>query len=204
MNKVDLQLDNLATEIELHGRSGHDSIYKNNVAITFRADEWELPRNVREAEVKEDLNWFLRCADTGEMIEHHDPYSSFWLMQFGPDALPYGADWDIPYVLECLTLSEQGRRAVFTNSGSKNNPPCVLSYQFHNAGWNRIDSTVFMRSSDVVGVLGFDAALARALLEFVCKATYTEPGDVTFLIGNAHVRYEDMQHGEEFTIDYGD
>ena len=80
MNKVDLQLDNLATEIELHGRSGHDSIYKNNVAITFRADEWELPRNVREAEVKEDLNWFLRCADTGEVLEHPDPYSSFWLM----------------------------------------------------------------------------------------------------------------------------
>ncbi len=202
MNKVDLQLDNLATEIELHGRSGHDSIYKNNVAITFRGDEWELPQNVRETEVKADLNWFLRCADTGEVLEHPDPYSSFWLMQFGAEAKPYGADWDIPYILECLTLSEQGRRAVFMNSSYDS--PCVLSYQLHNAGYNRVDMTVFMRSSDVVAVLGFDAAIARALLAFVCEATFTEPGDVTFLIGNAHVRYEDMQHGEEFTIDYGD
>ena len=87
---------------------------------------------------------------------------------------------------------------------SSDSSPCVLSYQFHNSGYNRIDMTVFMRSSDVVGVLAFDAALARALLAFVCEATYTEPGDVAFLIGNAHVRYQDMQHGEEFTIDYGD
>ena len=203
MNKVDLQLSNLATEIELHGRSGHDSIYKNNVAVTFRADEWELPRNVRESEVEQDLNWFLRCADTGEVLDHQNPYSSFWLMQFGEDAEPYGVSWDIPYVLECLTVSEQGRRAVFTNVGSKNNPPCVLSYQFHNAGWNKIDMTVYMRSSDVVAILGFDAALSRALLEFICKATYTEPGDITFLIGNAHVRWEDMVHGEEFTMDDG-
>ncbi len=203
MNKVDLQLDNLATEIELHGRSGHDSIYKNNVAITFREDEWELPRNVREAEVQADLTWFLRCADVGEVLEHPDPYSSFWLMQFGPDAQPYGVGWDIPYVLESLTLTEQGRRAVLVNEGFKPHAPCVLSYQFHNAGYNRIDMTVFMRSSDVVGVLAFDAALSRALLSFICKATYTSPGDMTFLIGNAHVRYQDMQHGEEFTIDYG-
>jgi len=201
MNKVDLQLDNLATEIELHGRSGHDSIYKNNVAITFREDEWELTRNVREAEVQADLSWFLRCADVGEVLDHPDPYSSFWLMQFGADAKPYGVGWDIEYVMECLTLSEQGRRAVFMNSSD--NTPCVLSYQFHNAGHNRIDMTVFMRSSDVVGVLAFDAALARALLTFICKVTFTEPGDVTFLIGNAHVRYQDMQHGEEFTTDYG-
>ena len=201
MNQVDRQLDNLATEIELHGRSGHDSIYKNNVAITFRADEWELPCNVRETEVQADLTWFLRCADVGEVLDHPDPYSSFWLMQFGADAGPYGVDWDIPYTLECLTISEQGRRAVLTNS--RDGSSCVLSYQFHNAGYNRIDMTVFMRSSDVVGVLAFDAALARALLAFVCNATFTEPGDVTFLIGNAHVRYQDMQHGEEFTIDYG-
>lgn len=201
MNKVDLQLSNLATEIELHGRSGHDSIYKNNVAITFRADEWQLPQNVRDSEVDADLNWFLRCADTGEVLEHLDPYSSFWLMQFGTEAKPYGAEWDVPYVLECLTLSEQGRRAVFTNSSSTS--PCVLSYQFHNAGYNRVDMTVFMRSSDVVGVLGFDASLAQALLKFVCKATFTEPGDVTFLIGNAHVRWEDTIHGGEFTMDDG-
>jgi len=153
--------------------------------------------------LKRTLTGFLACADNGEVLEHQDPYSSFWLMQFGADAQPYGADWDIPYVLECLTLSEQGRRAVFTNIGCKNNPPCVLSYQFHNAGYNRIDMTVFMRSSDVVAVLAFDAAIARALLAFVCETTYTEPGDMTFLIGNAHVRYQDMQHGEEFTIDYG-
>ena len=201
MNKVDLQLSNLATEIELHGRSGHDSIYKNNVAITFRADEWQLPQNVRDSEVDADLNWFLRCADTSEVLEHPDPYSSFWLMQFGTEAKPYGAEWDVPYVLECLTLSEQGRRAVFTNSSSAS--PCVLSYQFHNAGYNRVDMTVFMRSSDVVGVLGFDASLAQALLKFVCKATFTEPGDVTFLIGNAHVRWEDTIHGGEFTMDDG-
>jgi len=202
MNQVDRQLDNLATEIELHGRSGHDSIYKNNVAITFKEDEWELPQNVRESEVKADLNWFLRCADTGEVLEHPDPYSSFWLMQFGVEAKPYGVGWDLPYVLECLTLSEQGRRAVLMNDSD--NTPCVLSYQFHNAGYNRIDMTVFMRSSDVVGVLAFDATLARALLAFICEATFTEIGDVTFLIGNAHVRYQDMQHSEEFTIDYGD
>ena len=113
MNKVDLQLDNLATEIELHGRSGHDSIYKNNVAITFRADEWELPRNVRETEVKEDLNWFLRCADTGEMI---DPImtltAAFGSCNLGQMLCHTVSDWDVPYVLECLTLSEQGRRAV--------------------------------------------------------------------------------------------
>ena len=203
MNKVDCQLSNLATEIELHGRSGHDSIYKNNVAITFRADEWELPQNVRDSEVAADLSWFLRCADVGEAIDHPDPYTSFWLMQFGVEAGPYGVGWNIPYVLEALTLSEKGRRAVFTNMGTKDDAPCILSYQFHNAGYNRVDLTVFMRSSDVVGILAFDAALARALLEFICKATYTEPGDITFLIGNAHVRWQDMVHGEEFTIDYG-
>ncbi len=105
----------------------------------------------------------------------------------------------MPYVLECLTISEQGRRAVLTNSPQA----CVLDYQFHHAGWNRVDLTVFMRSSDVAGVLAFDLALSRALLEHVCKATDYDTGNVTFLIGNAHVRYEDMMHGEEFTIDFG-
>ena len=204
MNKIDLQLENLATEIELHGRSGHDSIYKNNVSITFRDAEWELPSNVREYEVKADLDWFLSCADSQEELDHPEPLNSFWLLTFGSDAYPYGTEWDLPFVLESLMVSEQGRRAVLINAGRKDDPPCVLSYQFHTAGWNKTDMTVFMRSSDVSGVLAFDASLARALLEYVCSKTSSEPGDVTFLIGNAHVRWEDMVHGEEFTIDFGD
>ena len=203
MNKVDAQLENLATEIELHGKSGYDSIYKSNVCTTFFADQWELPSNVRECEVKADLQWFLSCADTREIVPHEDSLNSFWLLQFGMNADPYGPDWDLPYVLESLLVSEQGRRAVLINTGTKDEPPCVLSYQFHNACYNRIDLTVYMRSSDVAGVLAFDLALARALLEHVCSCIGFEPGDITFMIGDAHVRYQDMMHGEEFTFDYG-
>ena len=199
MNKIDLQLENLATEIELHGRSGHDSIYKNNVCITFKAEDWELPSNVCEREVQTDLDWFLKCADSREAVEHPKQLDSFWLMQFGQDAEPYGPDWDLPYVLESLVVSEQSRRAVLTNKVES----CVMNYQFHQADWNRVDVSVFMRSSDVAGVLAYDLALSRALLERVCELTSYEVGNVTFLIGNAHIRYQDMIHGEEFTIDFG-
>ncbi len=154
---------------------------------------------MRESEVQTDLDWFLKCADTREEVAHPSPMDSFWLMQFGGDAEPYGPDWDIPYVLESLMVSEQGRRAVLTNKVES----CVMNYQFHQAGWNRVDLSVFMRSSNVAGVLPFDLALSRALLEHVCSLTSYDVGSVTFLIGNAHIRYQDMVHGEEFTIDFG-
>jgi hypothetical protein len=201
MTQIDRQLANLQTEVELHGRSGADSIYLRDVQVTFLGKDYTLPQGMREAEVKADLDWFLSCADVGEVIPHPDPYHSFWLMQFGPDASPYGELWDLPYTLECLAIPEQGRRAVLINSMNGKDVPCVLSYQFHREG-QKLHMTVNMRSSDVVGVLPFDVALSRRLLEIVADSIGCEAQDMTFNLGNAHVLWSDCIHGvDEFTAD---
>ena len=200
MTQIDRQLANLQTEVELHGRSGSDSIYMRDVQITFLGKDYTLPQGMRESEVKADLDWFLTCADVREPVPHPDPYNSFWLMQFGPDAGPYGSDWDLPYVLECLEFTERGRRAILVNE-TGNPPPCVTSYQFHREARD-VHMTVNMRSSDVVGVLPFDVSLSRRLLETVAACVGCHAGDMTFNLGNAHVLWSDCIHGiDEFTHD---
>jgi hypothetical protein len=200
MTQIDRQLANLQTEVELHGRSGSDSIYLRDVQITFLGKDYALPQGMRETEVQADLDWFLTCADVGEIVPHQDPYHSFWLMQFGPDAGPYGIGWDLPYVSECLQFSEKYRRAVLVNEAG-DVPPCVTSYQFHREGQS-IHMTVNMRSSDIVGVLPFDVALSRRLLEVVATSIGCEAQDMTFNLGNAHVLWSDCIHGvDEFTAD---
>ena len=62
MKKIDRQLANLQTEVELHGRSGYDSVYLSNVQVTFEDKDYELPQGMREKEVEADLNWFLTCV----------------------------------------------------------------------------------------------------------------------------------------------
>ena len=200
MKKIDLQLANLQTEVELHGRSGFDSIYLRDVQITFPGNQFELPQNMRESEVSADLNWFLQCADVGTNIKHPDPYNSFWLMQFGEDAKPYGANWDLPLLFERLEDMEQGRRCLLCNC-SAGEDPCVSTYQFHREH-DIVHLTVNMRSSDVVGILPFDVSLSRALLKHVCTTLHRTIGNLTFNLGNAHVRWEDCIHGiDEFTHD---
>ena len=200
MTQIDRQLANLQTEVELHGRSGIDSIYLRDVQITFLGKDYALPQGMREKEVDADLDWFLTCSDVGEEILHPDPYNSFWLMQFGADAVPYGADWDMPFLYECLQVGEKGRRAILVNEYGLTSP-CVTSYQFHREGQD-LHMTVNMRSSDVVGVLPFDVALSRRLLEVVAASVGCEAQDMTFNLGNAHVMWEDCVHGiDEFTAD---
>ena len=201
MNKIDRQLANLQTEVELHGRSGSDSIYLTDVQATFKGNEYELPMGMRDKEVEADLDWFLSCADIGETVPHPDPYSSFWLMQYGAEAKPYGATWNVPYVTECLTIG-RGRRAVLQNPLTTNDHPCILSFQFHRRDTNKVDLTVNLRSSDVVGCLAFDVALSRRLLEVIAKQIDCEAGDMTFNLGDAHVLWSDCIHGiDEFTRD---
>ena len=40
MKKIDRQLANLQTEVELHGRSGSDGIYLTDVAVTFEGKDF--------------------------------------------------------------------------------------------------------------------------------------------------------------------
>ena len=60
-----------------------------------------------------------------------------------------------------------------------------------------------MRSSDVANVLSQDLFMTKLILDEVSRMVGFTPGSITLNIGNAHVRYGDLEFTEEFTLDYG-
>ena len=58
-----------------------------------------------------------------------------------------------------------------------------------------------MRSSDLVKVLPQDTLMTWYLLRHVAKMIDHEVGNITFMISNAHVYYEDLLEPDEFTVD---
>lgn len=204
MNNIDRILENVQKEVELYGRSGYDNIFIDNYQFSIPADQYEIPSQAAEDEGLNDVAWFFTCARKNMVVPHPAPDRSFWLKFFGNDALPYGPSWNIKKLVETIKNEEKQRQAVLSNGLSSSGPPCVLLYQFQHIDFGLLDLTVYLRSSDVSGVLPQDVFMSQVILEEIAKLTDMEPGKMTFILGNAHVYYEDAMFQEEFVIDYGD
>ena len=203
MNHIDRILENVQKEVELHGRSGADSIYIDNYQFSVPADQFTVPEQANEDEAVNDVAWFFTCARKNMVVPHPNPDRSFWVKFFGADALPYGPTWNIKNLVDTLKDESKQRQAVLNNGSFSTSPPCVVLYQFQHLDYGSLDLTVYLRSSDVSGVLSQDVFMSRVILEQIASEVDLDPGKMTFIIGNAHVYYRDAIFQEEFTIDYG-
>ena len=203
MNCTDRILENIRKEVELYGNSGSEEIYIDNFQFTIPSDQFEVPGEVNEDECVNDVAWFFTCSRKGAIVPHPNPDRSFWVKRFGTDALPYGPTWNLKRLVDTLNDPGKQRQAVLSNGLFSSTPPCILLYQFQKLDYGKIDITVFLRSSDVCNVLPQDVFMSRVILEQVAEMVSLEPGKMTFMIGNAHVFYDDAIYQEEFTIDYG-
>ena len=203
MNSIDRILENVQKEVELYGRSGSDNIFMDNYQFSIPADQFEVPGQANEDEGLNDVAWFFTCARKSMVVPHPNPDRSFWLKFFGEDALPYGPTWNIKKLIDTLKDEKKQRQAILSNGLSSSGPPCILLYQFQQLDYGQLDLTVYLRSSDVSGVLPQDVFMSQVILEQIAKSAGMDPGKMTFIMGNAHVYYRDTMFQEEFTIDYG-
>lgn len=65
-------------------------------------------------------------------------------------------------------------------------PPCHIMFQCCVAH-DRISMIVYMRSVDLCLGLPSDIVLYAALLQLICNETNYMPGDLTFMLGDAHI-----------------
>ena len=204
MDRIDSILENVQKEVELYGRSGSNTVFKDNLQFSIEAKDFVPPLNSNIDEAISDVNWFLQCAAKGYVVSHPNPDTSFWIRFWGRDALPYGTSWNFNALKENLLDDESARRALLFNHQHFTAPPCVICYQFQALDYGSLDCTVTLRSPDVVNVLPQDVLMSRLILDYVCSLIGHEPGKMTFNLANAHVYYRDMEYADEHVIDYGD
>jgi len=203
MNTIDRVLENVQKEVELYGRSGADTVFLTDLQFTLSAEDVVPPVNCDREGAICDVSWFFKCAKERMIVPCGNPDTSFFIKFFGRDVLPYGATWHLDVLKEHLN-DRDTRRAVLSNHNNPEKPPCVMSYQFQCVDYGTLDCTVNMRSSDVANVLAQDVFMTSLIQTEIAKMVGLEPGKLTFNLGNAHVYYKDLQHTEEFLIDYGD
>ena len=204
MNRIDCILEDVQKLVELYGKSGLKTVFKDNLQFSIDQEDFEVPLLCNAKEAHADVEWFIQCAKAGRVLSHPDPDNSFWVRVWGKDALPYGATWNLPMLKETLNNDDSWRRAVLYNHRDPVVPPCIICYQFQQIDFNTLDCTVTFRSSDVVKVLPQDVYMTGLILDYVCSLVDLYPGKMTFNLANAHVFYEDLEYQEEYAIDFGD
>ena len=202
MSNIDQVLGDLQKEIELHGRSGADTIYKTDVVFTISARSFEFPSGADAEGAIIDFEWFLECATNGRVTEHPCPTRSWWVQRFG-QSRPYGHKWRLDHLKTQLTCAEGERRAILLNPAGHDESSCIIFYQFHQVNVGVLDVSVFMRSSDVAKCLPQDVAMTRLLAKHVANMVGLKAGNMTFHIGNAHVFWKDSCFPEEHIFDVG-
>jgi len=200
-SKIDKVLDDIRKSIELYGRSGWETIYKDNVVFTLPGGEFEPPIDSDIDGAVVDFDWFLKCAKDGCGKPHPSPEKSFWMRFWGKSAEPYGRSWNFNSLYKALEDPAAYRRAVLYNPTSSSEPPCIQCYHFQQLDHNTLDITVMMRSSDVAKVLPQDVLMTWFLQKYVSEQVGLQRGKMTFFISNAHIFYEDLEFPEEHSID---
>lgn len=198
---IDRILEDVRRSVELTGKSGEKTVFKENVVFTIPCENFEIPDDADLDGAVVDFDWFLKSAEKHTCIEHPSPLKSFWLKFWGEEAIPYGSTWDFLSLKKNLLSHDAQRRGILYNYHDASRPPCVLSYHFQCTEFNKVSVTVFMRSSDFAKVLPQDTLMTWYLLRHVAKLIDHEVGNITFMVSNAHVYYEDLLEPDEFTVD---
>lgn len=199
--KIDKILGDVRRSIELHGRSGWETVYRDNVVFTIAREDFEVPLEADIDGAFVDFDWFLRCAEAGYVKPHPSPDKSFWLRIWGENADPYGRTWRFNTLVETLQDPSSYRRAVLYNPYKPEAPPCIQCYHFQELDHGLLDVTVMMRSSDIAKILPQDILMTWFLQKHVAELADLERGKMTFFISNAHIFWEDLEYPEEHSID---
>lgn len=198
---IDKILGDVRRSIELHGRSGWETVYRDNVVFTISTEDFMPPIDSDLDGAVVDFDWFLRCSKAGYMQPHPSPDKSFWLRIWGADAEAYGRSWRLEALYTALRNTDSYRKAVLYNPATPENPPCIQLYHFQQLEHDTLDVTVMMRSSDVAKILAQDVLMTWFLQKHVADEVGLKTGKMTFFISNAHIYWEDMEYPEEHSID---
>ena len=202
MTRIDSVLEKVQEDIELHGKSGAETVFLTNVQFTIPREDFESSVSCDVEGAICDVSWFFKCAKARMDVPCGNPDSSFFIKFFGKGSRPYGSTWNLSELKTHLTDPDT-RKAVMLNHSGPEEPACVTGYQFQCLDYGVLDCTTTIRSSDVAKVLAQDVFMTKLILDEISSLTGFESGSITFNIGNAHVYYEDLQYAEEYAVDFG-
>ena len=194
---IDRILDDVRRSVELTGKSGEKTVYKENVVFTIPCEDFEIPDDADLDGAVVDFDWFLKCAEKHTSVEHPSPSKSFWVEKYKP----YGSTWDFLSLEKNLLSHDSQRRGLLYNYHDAGHPPRILDYHFQCNEFNKVSCTVFCRSMDLSKVLPQDTLMTWYLLRHVAKMIDHEVGSITFMISNAYVVYEDLLEPEEHILE---
>ena len=194
---IDRILDDVRRSVELTGKSGEKTVFKENVVFTIPCENFEVPDDADLDGAVVDFDWFLKCSEKHTSVEHPSPTKSFWEGKYEP----YGSTWDFRSLEKNLLSHDSQRRGLLYNYHDANHPPRILDYHFQCNEFNKVSCTVFCRSMDLSKVLPQDTLMTWYLLRHVAKIIDHEVGSITFMVSNAYVAYEDLLEPEEHILE---
>lgn len=198
---IDRILDDVRRSVELTGKSGESTVFKENIVFTIPCENFEIPDDADLDGAVVDFDWFLKCAEKHGSMDHPSPAKSFCIRTWGEEVKPYGSTWNLQALKENLLSHDSQRRGLLYNYHNASRPPAILDYHFQCNEFNKVSCTVFCRSMDMSNVLPQDTLMTWYLLRHVAKMIDHEVGSITFMVSNAYVYYEDLLEPEEFTVD---
>ena len=76
---IDRILDDVRRSVELTGKSGEKTVFKENVVFTIPCENFEVPDDADLDGAVVDFDWSLKCAEKHTAVDHPSPSKSFWI-----------------------------------------------------------------------------------------------------------------------------
>jgi thymidylate synthase len=128
-------------------------------------------------------------------IKNTLPLSDGWFCKYARARLAFIQDTfsvDLARIVELLSTDATSRRAYILNFDFawKDHDPCNMIYQFLIRN-GKLWLIVYLRSSDVAGVLPLDILTAIQIQASLAEKLKVKPSAITFFVGSAHVYEKD-------------
>lgn len=151
--------------------------------------------------------WLQEFKDAG--CNYWDANAAAWWRNQGDQTVDmslgriYGVQWrdwncelgnidQIQKLIEGIEKDPYGRRHIVTawrpdELEEMCLPPCHIMFQVDVSTENYVDMTVYMRSVDLCIGLPADVVLYAILLRLIAQEVNKKPGNLIFMLGNAHI-----------------
>tara|TARA_R110000751_G_C13770956_1_gene480123 strand:+ start:681 stop:1472 length:792 start_codon:yes stop_codon:yes gene_type:complete len=156
-----------------------------------------------------ELAAFLRGADTVKQFEEFGcNYWKAWADEDGKLGPIYGVNWlknkQLATVIEKAKHSPNSRQLI-VNAWDPATlkemalPPCHFAFQLLIRG-DRVHIVIYQRSLDIMVGLPSDVILYKVLQMLIAKELGLRPGDLTFMLGSAHIYSNHITAAKEYIV----
>lgn len=191
---------------QFNKRTGHNvkALPAQHLTVSMSTGFMPLPgwRKVFPKSALAETLWMLMGTTNPEWINQHTGMWKLWIEDDGSIPTAYGYRWRVAFgrdqfigALDALTADPSSRQVnVFAwhpgedGNGAPNQPkniPCVMGFTV-NIIEDRLNMSVYLRSSDVIVGLPYDYMCYGFLLNFIASSLRVLPGTLCLHLAHAH------------------